>query len=72
MEEITNKIKTMQKQTYGFREREFFQLAILNLHEIRNAFARNNLLDGFANYDYVAKLYWTWKGIDEPQGFAAG
>lgn len=32
-----NKIKTLQKQAYGFREREFFKLKIYALHEARYA-----------------------------------
>src|SRR5512144_1901608 len=33
MEGTTNKIKTMKRQAYGFRDREFFKLKILAIHE---------------------------------------
>ncbi len=32
-----NKIKTLQKQAYGFRDIEFFKLKIYALHETRYA-----------------------------------
>lgn len=33
LEGINNKIKTMKRQAYGFREMEFFKLKIYSLHE---------------------------------------
>jgi len=35
MEGTNNKIKTMKRQAYGFRDREFFKLRILAIHETR-------------------------------------
>jgi transposase len=35
LEGTNNKIKTMQRQAYGFRDREFFKLKIYALHEAR-------------------------------------
>jgi transposase len=35
MEGTNNKIKTMRRQAYGFRDREFFKLKILAIHETR-------------------------------------
>ncbi len=35
LEGTNNKIKTMQRQAYGFRDRAFFKLRILGLHETR-------------------------------------
>ncbi|HDQ40900.1 MAG TPA: hypothetical protein ENN39_11930, partial [Desulfonatronum sp.] len=32
-----NKIKTMKRQAYGFRDNEFFKLRILGLHETKYA-----------------------------------
>lgn len=37
LEGTNNKIKTMQRQAYGFRDQEFFKLKILALHEARYA-----------------------------------
>src|SRR6202163_1740474 len=37
LEGTNNKIKTMQRQAYGFRDREFLKLKILGLHETRYA-----------------------------------
>ncbi len=37
MEGTNNKIKTMRRQAYGFRDREFFELKILAIHETRYA-----------------------------------
>jgi len=37
LEGTNNKIKTMKRQAYGFRDREFFKLKILSLHETRYA-----------------------------------
>ena len=37
LEGTNNKIKTLQKQAYGFRDREFFKLKIYALHESRYA-----------------------------------
>lgn len=37
LEGINNKIKTVQRQAYGFRDLEFFKLKILALNEIRYA-----------------------------------
>ena len=35
MEGTNNKIKTMKRQAYGFRDMEFFKLKILSLHEAK-------------------------------------
>ena len=37
LEGTNNKIKTMQRQAYGFRDHEFFKLKILGLHETKYA-----------------------------------
>jgi transposase len=37
LEGTNNKIKTMQRQAYGFRDQEFFKLKILAIHESRYA-----------------------------------
>ncbi|MFY9112809.1 MAG: transposase, partial [Petrimonas mucosa] len=37
LEGTNNKIKTLQKQAYGFRDKEFFKLKIYALHESRYA-----------------------------------
>ena len=37
LEGINNKIKTMKRQAYGFRDREFFKLKILGLHRTKYA-----------------------------------
>jgi transposase len=37
LEEINNKIKTMQRQAYGFRDKEFFKNKIYALHESKYA-----------------------------------
>jgi transposase len=37
LEGTNNKIKTMQRQAYGFRDQEFFKLKILALHEAKYA-----------------------------------
>jgi transposase len=37
LEGTNNKIKTMQRQAYGFRNREFFKLKILGIHETKHA-----------------------------------
>jgi transposase len=37
LEGTNNKIKTMQRQAYGYRDQEFFQLKILALHKTRYA-----------------------------------
>jgi transposase len=39
LEGTNNKIKTMQRQAYGFRDQEFFKLKILALHETKYALA---------------------------------
>lgn len=33
----TNKIKTMKRQAYGFRDLEFFKLKVMAIHETRYA-----------------------------------
>lgn len=38
LEGTNNKIKTMQKQAYGFRDMEFFKLKILDIHEAKYSF----------------------------------
>lgn len=42
LEGINNKIKTMQRKTYGYRGRKFFKLKIMALHETRVRFSRMN------------------------------
>ena len=37
LEGTNNKIKTMQRQAYGFRDKEFFKLKILAVHEAKYA-----------------------------------
>ncbi len=37
LEGVKNKIRTMQRQAYGFRDPEFFKLKILALHRTRYA-----------------------------------
>jgi transposase len=37
MEGTNNKIKTMKRQAYGFRDQEFFKLKILAIHQTRYA-----------------------------------
>jgi transposase len=37
MEGTNNKIKTMKRQAYGFRDKEFFKLKILAIHESKYA-----------------------------------
>ena len=37
LEGTNNKIKTMQRLAYGFRDHEFFKLKILAIHETRYA-----------------------------------
>jgi transposase len=37
MEGTNNKIKTMKRQAYGFRDHEFFKLKILSIHETKYA-----------------------------------
>ncbi len=37
LEGINNKIKTMKRQAYGFRDMEYFKLTILGLHQARHA-----------------------------------
>jgi transposase len=37
LEGTNNKIKTMKRQAYGFRDQEFFKLKILAIHETRYA-----------------------------------
>ena len=37
LEGTNNKIKTLQKQAYGFRDLDFFKLKIYALHETRYA-----------------------------------
>ena len=37
LEGTNNKIKTMKRQAYGYRDMEFFKLKILGLHETRYA-----------------------------------
>ena len=42
LEGTNNKIKTMERQAYGFRDLEFFKLKILALHETNGRFSRMN------------------------------
>ncbi|HUT89420.1 MAG TPA: transposase, partial [Thermoguttaceae bacterium] len=37
LEGTNNKIKTMKRQAYGFRDPEFLQLKILGIHETKYA-----------------------------------
>jgi transposase len=37
LEGTNNKIKTMKRQAYGYRDMEFFKLKILGIHETRYA-----------------------------------
>jgi transposase len=37
LEGTNNKIKTLQKQAYGFRDMEFFKLKIMAVHEAEYA-----------------------------------
>ena len=37
MEGTNNKIKTMKRPAYGFRDQEFFKLEILAIHETKYA-----------------------------------
>jgi transposase len=37
LEGINNKIKTMKRQAYGFRDQAFFKLKILGIHETKYA-----------------------------------
>jgi transposase len=37
LEGTNNKIKTLKRQAYGFRDQEFFKLKILAIHEARYA-----------------------------------
>ncbi len=37
LEGINNKIQTMKRQAYGFRDREFFKLKILAIHQTKYA-----------------------------------
>lgn len=39
-EGINNKIKTMKRQAYGFRDMEYFKLRLYSLHKTRYSFAR--------------------------------
>jgi transposase len=41
MEGTNNKIKTMKRQAYGFRDKEFFKLKILGIHETRYNWSDN-------------------------------
>lgn len=38
IEGINNKIKTMKRQAYGYRDQEFFELKILSMHDTINRF----------------------------------
>ena len=38
LEGVNNKIKTMKRQAYGFRDKEFFKLRIYAIHKARYAF----------------------------------
>ena len=40
LEGTNNKIKTMKRQAYGFRDQEFFKLKILGIHETKHALVR--------------------------------
>ena len=37
LEGTNNKIKTMKRQAYGFRDQEFFRLKILGIHQTKYA-----------------------------------
>ena len=42
LEGTNNKIKTMKRQAYGFRDHEFFRLKILGIHRNQVRFSRMN------------------------------
>jgi hypothetical protein len=42
LEGTNNKIRTLQRQAYRFRDREFFKLKIYGLHETKYALDRMN------------------------------
>lgn len=37
LEGTNNKIKTMKRQAYGYRDKEFFELRIMGIHESKYA-----------------------------------
>jgi transposase len=37
LEGTNNKIQTMKRQAYGFRDKAFFKLKILGIHETKHA-----------------------------------
>jgi len=39
IEGINNKIKTLKRQAYGFRDKEYFQLRLFHLHEQKTRLA---------------------------------
>jgi len=39
VEETNNKIQTLERQTYGYRDTEFFKLRVPGLHEAKYALA---------------------------------
>ncbi len=43
MEGTNNKIKTMKRQAYGFRDLEFFRLRIPAIHESKYALVRGEI-----------------------------
>jgi len=45
MEGTNNKIKTMKRQAYGFRDMEFFKLRIMGIHEAKYSLT-GSLLSG--------------------------
>jgi transposase len=38
LEGLNNKIKTLKRQAYGFRDKEYFKLKIIAIHKARDAF----------------------------------
>ena len=39
MEGMNNKVKTVQRQSHGMRDQEYFRLPLYSLHETKDAFA---------------------------------
>ena len=58
MEGTNNKIKTMKRQAYGFRDQEFFKLKILAIHETKYelGFIRRKRAPGLKRVDMLTPL----------------
>jgi len=48
LEGTNNKIKTMKRQAYGFRDQEFFRLKILGIHHTKYALRAIKIIDALA------------------------